>query len=231
MSIKVIKVSKTYFNRDNDKGTIEAINNVNIDINEGSYTLFYGPTGSGKTTLLSILAGIMKPTYGELVLNALHVSRATDGAISIFREANVGFIPQEDLLIKDQSVFENILAPNTFHNKTLRELKLGAQFLLERLNLAWKKHAMPHELSGGEKKKVMIARALLKKPRFLFADEPVSELDHKSTNDIMKLFDEHFKSGKAVVIASHKKLKIREKGDIYLLMNGQIMEHVKGGTI
>jgi ABC-type ATPase involved in cell division len=96
--------------------------------------------------------------------------------------------------------------------------------------MACKKHAMPHELSGGEKKKVMIARALLKKPRFLFADEPVSEVDHESTNDIMKLFEEHFKSGKAIVIASHKKLKIDQKGDIYLIMNGQIIEHIKGGT-
>jgi putative ABC transport system ATP-binding protein len=230
MSIKVIKVSKTYFNHDNEKGIIEAIKNVNIDINEGSYTLFYGPTGSGKTTLLSILAGIIRPTYGELVLNALHVSRSTDRVITMFREENVGFIPQDNLLIKDQSVFENILAPNTFHNRTLRELKRDAQFLLERLNLAWKKHAMPHELSGGEKKKLMIARALLKKPRFLFADEPVSELDHESTNDIMKLFDEHNKSGKAIVIASHKKLKMNQKGDIYLIMNGQIIEHIKGGT-
>jgi putative ABC transport system ATP-binding protein len=229
VSLKLIKLSKFYKGNEGTPHVVEALKDVTLDINDGSCTIVYGPTGSGKTTLLSLMSGILTPTYGEIVLNNLHASRARDREITLFREKFIGYVPQEVLLIKDLTILENLLSPNLYGRVPRRMLRRGANELIERLNLTPKVHSKPHELSGGEKKKAMIARALLKNPRYLLADEPVSELDQDSANGIMKLFNEYRRRGTAVVMASHKKLQMRHGCDIYLMHKGQIMEYARGG--
>jgi putative ABC transport system ATP-binding protein len=230
VSIKLIRLSKFYHNPNAGESpkTVEALKNVNLDINEGACTVFYGATGSGKTTLLSLMAGIIKPTYGEIVLGSLHGSRAGDREITQFREDHIGYVPQETLLIRDLTVLENILSPNMFRTESRRMLKSKARELLERLGIGNKAFSKPHELSGGEKKKAMIVRALLKKPDYLLADEPVAELDRESATDIMKLFNEYNRGGTAVVVASHKKLQLRQRCDVYFMYEGQIVEYSGG---
>jgi putative ABC transport system ATP-binding protein len=228
VSIKLIRLSKFYSNASANPKTVEALKNINLDINEGSCTVFYGATGSGKTTLLSLMAGIIKPTYGEIVLGSLHGSRADDREITQFREEHIGYVPQETLLIGNLTVLENILSPNMFRAEPRKPQKARARELLERLGLADKALSKPHELSGGEKKKAMIARALLKKPDYLLADEPVAELDRESAADVVKLFNEYNREGSAVVVASHKKLQLRQRCDVYLLYRGEIAVYSGG---
>ncbi len=229
MSIKIIRLSKIYKSPEEEGKIVEALKNVTLDINEGSSTVFYGSTGSGKTTLIQLMIGILRPTYGEVVLSSLHTSRANDRDITQFREEHIGYIPQDILLIRDLTVLENILSPNMFRNETRKALKRKAIDLLDRLDMSQKMRAKPHELSGGEKKKVMIARALLKEPVYILADEPVSELDQDSTNNVIKLFSEYRKKGSAIVVASHKKLQMRHRSDIYLIHKGRIIEYARGG--
>jgi putative ABC transport system ATP-binding protein len=230
VSIKVIRLSKEFPSVHENERAVEALHNINLDINEGYTTIFYGSTGSGKTTLIQLACGILRPTYGEVVLNSIHMSRARDREITRFREEYVGYIPQETLLIRDLTVFENILSPNLFRNETRKTLRNRALELLEELDILHKQHAKPFQLSGGEQKKVMIARALLKRPKFILADEPVSELDSDSTNSVVRLFSEYRKKGSALVIASHKKLQMSHECDIYLLHKGQIVEYARGGA-
>jgi putative ABC transport system ATP-binding protein len=229
VSLKLIRLSKIYENTGESPPIIEALKNVTLDINDGTCTMFYGPTGSGKTTLLTLMAGIIQPTFGEIVLNSLHATRASDREVTQFREQHIGYIPQEILLIKDLTILENLLSPNLYRKVQKRALRRRANMLVERLNLGHKAHSKPHELSGGEKKKAMIARALLKDPHYLLADEPVSELDRDSAHDIMKLFNEYCRRGTAVIVASHKKLQIRRSSDIYLMHKGRIIEYARGG--
>jgi len=229
LGIKIIGASKHYSSIHTPEGRVDALTNINLDINEGSSTLLFGPTGSGKTTLICLMGGIIKPSSGEVVLNGIHTTKSGDARVSIFREQNIGYIPQEALLIRDLTVFENILSPNAFYRGSIKELRSNAHFLLERLRLSQKISCMPLELSGGEIKKVMIARALLKNPRYLLADEPVSELDPDSADEALELIYEYHKRGTALVIASHKSLPMKEGSDLYCLDNGRISDYQKGG--
>ena len=229
MSIKIISASKVYTGSGGKKSVINAVKNISLDINEGSFTVIFGPTGSGKTTLLSLLAGIVYPTNGDIIFNNVHLSHSRDNRISQFREKNIGFIPQNTHLIKELTVFENILSPNSFYKIRLKELKSNALYLLEKLKLIEKKDYRPLLLSGGEIKKVMIARALVKNPFYIIADEPFSELDGDEVKAILKLLDMQYNRGTAVIIASNRKTAFKKKVDLYTMNEGQIAQYRKGG--
>jgi len=228
LSIKALSISKTYITVDKANPKVDAISDVSIDINEGSYTVIYGPTGSGKTTLLSILAGIIKPTSGEVVLKNIHLTLSSDWKISLFREKYIGYIPQNMLLMMDKSIFHNVISPNSFLSYKIKDLKKKTREILDYLGLGTKINRFPFELSGGERKKVMIARALVKDPLYLLADEPVSELDKESVKVVLRLFSELNNKGSAVVIASHIPLKLNTVVDYYAIEDGKIKTHHKG---
>ncbi len=230
MAIKVIRVTKVYESSGSGSFKMEAVKNVSMDINEGSYTQLLGPTGSGKTTLLSLIAGIVVPTKGEIVFNDIYIKSSRDSKISQFRERFIGYVPQTNLFIKELNVIENILSPNSFLKSQMRHLKAGAMDMLKKLNLDRKAAMKPFELSGGEMKKIMIVRALVKKPLFILADEPFSELDSDSAGIVMALLTEQCQNGSAVVIASHNKLRFEKKSDMYTLAEGQIVKYEKRGA-
>jgi putative ABC transport system ATP-binding protein len=229
MDIRAQTVTKEYSNPAGITEPVVAVKELSIDINEGSYTVIFGPTGSGKTTLLGLLSGIIRPTQGEILFHNIHLSQSSDRSISLFREQRIGYIPQNTLLINDLTALENILSPNVFLKRSIKQQKDHAQRLLERLNLRGKERFKPGALSGGENKKIMIVRALLKRPRFLFADEPISELDDDSARGVLDLFNELHKDGSAIVIASHKPITLGFKADFYTMKCGQFQEYKRGG--
>jgi putative ABC transport system ATP-binding protein len=229
VAIKVIGVTKIYEGSGRGTKKSQAVKNVSMDINEASYTMLLGPTGSGKTTLLSLIAGIIEPTKGEIVFNNIHISSSSDGRISQFRERQIGYVPQTNLFIKELNVIENILSPNSFLKSQMRSLRASAMEMLEKLNLEHKAGMKPFELSGGEMKKAMIVRALVKRPQFILADEPFSELDTGSTETVMEMLEEHCQNGSAVIVASHNQLKFKRKIDLYSLAEGQVVKYEKRG--
>ena len=225
MSIKAINIKKTYPLKTNISGVIKAVDNISIDIYDGSKTVIFGPTGGGKTTLLSILAGLLKPDSGEIVYNGKSYSKLKDSQKSINIIKKFGYIPQKPILIKDLNVIENILAPHIFIKDKIGDLKNRAIKLLERLDLIEKINSLTSQLSGGEIKKLLFIRAVVKNPAYIFADEPISELDEESASKMLKIMEEENKKGTTIIVSSHRFIKFKGSVDVYKMNNGKIVEY------
>ena len=225
MSIKAISISKIYPLKTNISGIIKAVDNISIDIYDGSKTVIFGPTGGGKTTLISILAGILKPDSGEIIYDGEFFSRykSSKNAENIIKK--FGYIPQRAILIKDLNVIENILSPHIFLKNKIGELKNRALKLLERLDLIEKINSLPYQLSGGEIKKLLFIRAVVKNPTHIFADEPTAELDELTASKIMEIMEEENKKGTTLIVSSHRFIKFKGKVDVYKMSNGKIIEY------
>lgn len=227
MSIKAKAITKIYAAPSTIQGKIIAVKNTSIDINLGSRTIIYGPTGSGKTTLLILLSGILLPTRGDIVFDNLSSNGSPLSAISTFRLKNIGYIPQKPLFINEYTVIENILSPHSFLKVKHGELQKYAYELLERFGLAEKAKSFISQLSGGEIKKILFIRAIVKNPRYIFADEPVSELDNESAKEVLRVLHEKNRNGSAIIIASHRPLPLGRSVDIYQMKNGEIVDYRK----
>ncbi len=165
---------------------------INLTINEGEFVGILGHSGAGKTTLLSLMGGLIKPTKGSVYINNVDIFKLDDNELSHFRNKNIGFIFQYSSLIPNFTVMENILLPIVFskEKKNLREYETRAKYFLERLGLKGYEDKYAYELSGGEQRRVAIARAFINKPEIILADEPTADLDEDTELKVLKFFRE-----------------------------------------
>lgn len=182
---------------------ITALEDINIEINEGELVLIIGPSGSGKTTLLLILGGIVEPTSGEVFVKDQNITHLKDNERTQMRLHNVGFVFQRINLIKPLKVIENVSFPaRLVYNDKARALEL-AEKAIESVGLSGKKNNFPGEISGGEQQRIGVARALVTDPPMLLCDEPTASLDSESLKTVMKELRKSADNGKAVVVVSH----------------------------
>lgn len=180
--LKGINLLKTYGKESN---TVKALDNVNIEINEGEFVAIVGTSGSGKSTLLNMLGGLDRLTDGEVIINDKKLSNMSDEEITIFRRRNIGFIFQNYNLVPILNVYENIVLPIE-----LDGVKIDTEYvdsIINILGLGSKLTNMPNNLSGGQQQRVAIARALATKPAIILADEPTGNLDSKTSMDVIGL--------------------------------------------
>lgn len=180
--LKGINLVKTYGQESN---TVKALDNVNIEINEGEFVAIVGTSGSGKSTLLNMLGGLDRLTDGEVIINDKKLSNMSDEEITIFRRRNIGFIFQNYNLVPILNVYENIVLPIE-----LDGVKIDVEYvdsIINTLGLGSKLTNMPNNLSGGQQQRVAIARALATKPAIILADEPTGNLDSKTSMDVIGL--------------------------------------------
>ena len=184
MIIECRKLNKTY----KAEGTnVVAVNNVNFSVRQGEFVVVLGHSGSGKTTLLSLVGGLTRPDSGEVFIKDVENWKQTDEQLSHLRNRTIGFMFQFGSLIPSMTVKENVLLPLSFGSGADADPKLGDE-LLELVGLADKKNAFPFQLSGGQQRRVAIARAFINKPDIILADEPTGDLDEETENEILKIF-------------------------------------------
>ncbi len=185
-------------------GSLQVLKGISLHINKGEVVSIVGPSGAGKTTLLQIMGTLDKPDQGEIVIDGIDVSRMSTKKLSDFRNTHIGFIFQFHQLLPEFTAIENIMIPAFIAGKSHREAKKKAEELLSFMGLTDRASHKPNELSGGEKQRVAVARALINNPAVVLADEPSGSLDTKNKEELHQLFfDLRDKFGQTFVIVTH----------------------------
>ena len=207
-SLKLNNVSKTYEGLD-----APIFSNLNLEINKGTHIAVTGVSGSGKSTLLNLMAGLDRPSNGQVSLNDIFFDYSNQTELSKFRNMHYGFIYQFHHLMPDFSALENALLPLLVRRKSIQNIKDEGLKLLDKLGLKNRIDHMPHELSGGERQRVAIARALIHKPSIILADEPTGNLDYKNANLVFEMFLEVAKETKTAIVLVTHDVEIASKMD------------------
>jgi len=207
-SLKLNNVSKTYEGLD-----APIFSNLNLEINKGTHIAVTGVSGSGKSTLLNLMAGLDRPSKGQVSLNDIYFDYSNQTELSKFRNMHYGFIYQFHHLMPDFSALENTLLPLLVRRKNIQNIKDEGLKLLDKLGLKNRINHMPHELSGGERQRVAIARALIHRPSIILADEPTGNLDYKNANLVFEMFLEVAKETKTAIVLVTHDVEIASKMD------------------
>ncbi len=201
MIAQLDNVSKSY---QRGKREFPVVNDVSLKIEKGDFISIIGKSGSGKTTLLNMMAGLILPTEGVIKIDGKDIKGLSDKEISSLRNEKIGYIMQEQSLLSNLTVQENVRLPSYFFRNTASYSVEDEKEIFRKLGLMSLTNVYPEELSGGELKRVAIARAVLQKPLLLLADEPTNNLDKENTELILQLFSEISESGTAIVMVTHE---------------------------
>ena len=180
-------------------GQLKAVDDVNLEIADGEFTFIAGRSGSGKTTLLSMVAGLTKPTFGSVFINDTEIWGLNDKELSALRNTEIGFMFQGGYVIPTLSVIDNVMLPTVFKNVDF-DVYEKSRKMLEKVGLSQSANRLPNELSGGERRRISIARALMNDPKIILADEPTAELDVETEAEIMGLLGEIHRMGKVTML-------------------------------
>jgi putative ABC transport system ATP-binding protein len=184
--------------------TVRALDKVSLKIQEGEFTSIMGPSGSGKSTLMNILGLLDRFDSGRYLLNGTDVSDLSDAELAGIRNKEIGFVFQSFNLMARMNVLENVMLPLVYGKVPYKERRRRAAEALEKVGLGNRLEHLTNEISGGQKQRVAIARAIVNEPSVLMADEPTGNLDSKTTEDIMRIFQELNDEGTTIVMVTHE---------------------------
>ena len=200
----VIRVRNLYKLYHLGEETVRALDGVDFEIQKGEFCAIVGTSGSGKSTLLNMLAGLEKPTKGEVVISGCHLERMNEEQLVSFRRRRVGFIFQAYQLIASMDAEENVALPLSFRGMKKSERTLRARRMLDRVMLGKYRKHFPNQMSGGQQQRVGVARALVSDPEIIFADEPTGNLDSRTSREIMSLMQKVVREqGCTLVMVTH----------------------------
>src|SRR5262249_17536523 len=202
-----------------------ALADVSLSVLEGQFAAVMGPSGSGKSTLLNMIAGLDRPTQGEVRVDGLNVTRLGEAALARYRRPKVGFVFQFFNLLDRLTVLDNVLLPGQLAGLKSRIAQDRARELLDQLGIAGKARAYPGQLSGGERQRVAIARALINRPAVLLADEPTGALDSRSGEMVMDMLAQIHRDGQTVLLVTHDtKLAASYASRVLTMRDGRIVD-------
>ncbi|HAQ40544.1 MAG TPA: ABC transporter ATP-binding protein [Clostridiales bacterium] len=182
---------------------VQALSNISFSVEEGEYVAIMGESGSGKTTLLNILASLDKPTGGEILLNGKNIVSIGEKEISAFRRDNLGFVFQDYNLLDTFSIQDNIFLPLVLAGKSYKEMNDRLRPIVKSLEITDILAKFPYEISGGQKQRTAIARALITEPSIILADEPTGSLDSRASDEVLRLFNEINNGGQTILMVTH----------------------------
>ena len=220
----VIRVRNLYKLYHLGEETVRALDGVDFEIQKGEFCAIVGTSGSGKSTLLNMLAGLEKPTKGEVVISGCHLERMNEEQLVSFRRRRVGFIFQAYQLIASMDAEENVALPLSFRGMKKRERTLRAQRMLDRVMLGKYRKHFPNQMSGGQQQRVGVARALVSDPEIIFADEPTGNLDSRTSREIMSLMQKVVREqGCTLVMVTHDPQPASWADRIIKVIDGKIV--------
>ena len=203
---------------------VRALDGVSLDIREGEFCAVVGTSGSGKSTLLNMLAGLERPTKGEVIIGESHIEKLNEDRLVKFRRENVGFIFQSFHLMGTMNALENTALPLTFRGTARRERLKRAERMLDMVNLAKHKNHLPNQLSGGQQQRVGVARALVSDPKIIFADEPTGNLDSHTSEEVMGLLQRIVRKQKrTLVMVTHDPHEAAYADRVFQIIDGKIV--------
>ena len=226
--LKVEHLKKVYTTRFGGQ-QVQALRDVNFSVEEGEFIAIMGESGSGKTTLLNILAALDKPTEGHVFLGNRELSAVSEKEISAFRRDHLGFVFQDFNLLDTFTLRDNILLPLVLAGTPYREMEQRLKPLADKLGITALLSKFPYEVSGGQKQRAAVARALITEPQLLLADEPTGALDSKATDGLLRLFSGIHESGQTILMVTHSVKAASHAGRVLFIKDGEVFHQLYRG--
>lgn len=209
---------------------VQALKNVTFSVEEGEYVAIMGESGSGKTTLLNILAALDKPTRGTVKLDGKELTKIREAEIATFRRDNLGFVFQDFNLLDTFSLEDNIYLPLVLAGKTYKEMNSRLKPVAEKLGISKLLKKYPYEVSGGQKQRAAVARALITNPKIILADEPTGALDSKSTDELLRLFTQVNEAGQTILMVTHSVKAASHASRVLFIKDGEVFHQIYKGA-
>lgn len=205
---------------------VEALHNVSFSVEDGEYVAIMGESGSGKTTLLNILASLDKPTSGDVLLNGQNITRISEKEISAFRRDNLGFVFQDFNLLDTFSIQDNIFLPLVLAGKGDKEMSKALKPIAAKLGISDILKKFPYEVSGGQKQRSAVARAIITNPQLILADEPTGALDSNATDGLLKLFSSINEEGQTILMVTHSVKAASHAKRVLFIKDGEVYHQI-----
>ena len=210
---------------------VQALSGVSFTVEQGEFVAIMGESGSGKTTLLNILAGLDKPTAGQVFLNMREIVAMSEKEISAFRRDNLGFVFQDFNLLDTFSVQDNIFLPLVLSGRKYSEMQERLTPIAVKLGITDILQKYPYEISGGQKQRTAIARAVITQPQLILADEPTGALDSRSAGQIMDIFSGVNREGQTILMVTHSTQAASRAGRVMFIKDGQVFHQLYRGDM
>lgn len=226
--LEVQNIKKIYRSRFG-KNELEALKSINFTVDAGEYIAIMGESGSGKTTLLNILALLDRPTSGKVILMGKDLQEIKDSEMAKFRRENLGFVFQDFNLLDNFTVKENILLPLVLSDEKISVMEEKLLKIAKKLNVSDLLNKYPYEISGGQKQRTAVARALISNPKILLADEPTGALDSNSTRELLKVFKDLNQDRETILMVTHSIMAASEAKRVLFIKDGEIYHQIYRG--
>ena len=231
MTLLEVKNLKKIYTTRFGASQVQALSDVSFSVEKGEYVAIMGESGSGKTTLLNILAALDKPSGGTVLLNGRDMKGIKDSELAAFRRKNLGFVFQEFNLLDTFSFEDNIYLPLVLAGENYGQMKEKLDRIAGRLGLTGLLKKFPYEVSGGQKQRAAVARALITRPQLILADEPTGALDSRSSDELMKLFSQVNREGQTILMVTHSVKAASSAGRVLFIRDGQVYHQIYRGNL